>query len=619
MRTLLITAITLFILSPLQFVAQNSLEETFPDSKNNKIPMSYDELWKDFNPRTEPLDTEVLYEWEEEGVVLKVLRYRVGVFKGQKSMMAAIYGYPKGATKLPGLVQIHGGGQYADYRAVLKNAKRGYATISISWAGRINAPNYKVDPKGVQLFCDHKTDDPDYKVTTDWGAVDAYHAPLRNKGNGFSHVKAASWTLDTVDSPRNNPWFLCVLGARRALTFLEQQPQVNSEKLGVYGHSMGGKITVLTTGTDSRIKASAPSCGGISDNYNKNELYQNTISDTVYLKHITCPILFLSPSNDFHGHLQDLPKAVHFVKTKDWRVTVSPHHSHQDTPEYEVATLLWFDQHLKKEFQLPSTPKTEFSINKKRVVFNINPDTSKKVASIDVYYLQPNNEGAQISLTERENRFWHHSLAEKKGGIWTADLELHTTKKPLWVYANVTYALEQKKSGAGYYYQTYTTDRLNISSLVTRVSSKELKKVKATRKQSKSIEKFETNWEKEWFTYSQNGWSKKTHKLNDASWKAPKNGKLRLEILVTTPNTLVVGIDKYAAAINLQGENKWQTVTLVPEDFKNALGETLNNWDNIKEFRLGDQETLKQKNTRLKIGNKWKGKDPEFRNLRWLK
>ena len=50
----------------------------------------------------------------EAGVVLRVLRYRIGIFKGQKAMMAGVYGYPKGGENLPGLVQIHGGGQYAD-------------------------------------------------------------------------------------------------------------------------------------------------------------------------------------------------------------------------------------------------------------------------------------------------------------------------------------------------------------------------------------------------------------------------------------------------------------------------------------------------------------------------
>ena len=28
------------------------------------------------------------------------------------------------------------------------------------------------------------------------------------------------------------------------------------------------------------------------------------------LKHISCPIIFLSPANDFHGRINDLPKAV---------------------------------------------------------------------------------------------------------------------------------------------------------------------------------------------------------------------------------------------------------------------------------------------------------------------
>ena len=70
--------------------------------------------------------------------------------------MAAIYGFPKGVTNCPGLLQVHGGGQYADYRAVLTNAKRGYATLSIAWAGRISAPGYNVSPNEVKLFWEGK-------------------------------------------------------------------------------------------------------------------------------------------------------------------------------------------------------------------------------------------------------------------------------------------------------------------------------------------------------------------------------------------------------------------------------------------------------------------------------
>ena len=122
---------------------------SYGDPLSSNAPQTREALWAGIDVRAEPLDVEVLKEWEQDGVVLKVLRYRVGVFKGQKAMMAAVYGYPKGASKLPGLVQIHGGGQFAQYEQVLANAKRGYATISIAWAGRIAAPDYHVNPERV--------------------------------------------------------------------------------------------------------------------------------------------------------------------------------------------------------------------------------------------------------------------------------------------------------------------------------------------------------------------------------------------------------------------------------------------------------------------------------------
>ena len=99
------------------------LPDSLPALKGSVAPTSLEDMWIGFDPKAEPLDVEIFKEWEEDGVKLKVLRYRIGVFKGQKAMMAAVYGYPRNGKSLPGLVQIHGGGQYADYRAPLSNAK----------------------------------------------------------------------------------------------------------------------------------------------------------------------------------------------------------------------------------------------------------------------------------------------------------------------------------------------------------------------------------------------------------------------------------------------------------------------------------------------------------------
>ena len=116
----------------------------------------------------------------------------------------------------------------------------GYACLSINWGGREMENAKEGDPN------------------TDWGAVD----PTQKNVPGYFNLKPGDNYLDPFDSPRNNNWFLLTLGARRGLTFLEQQPEVDADRLGVYGHSMGGNLTVYVAGTDSRVKAASPSVGG---------------------------------------------------------------------------------------------------------------------------------------------------------------------------------------------------------------------------------------------------------------------------------------------------------------------------------------------------------------------
>ena len=602
--------------------------DSLPPLQDGKAPQSYEELWAGYDPCQEPLDIEVLKEWEEDGVVLRIVRYRIAIFKGQKAMMAGVYGFPKGGTKLPGLLQIHGGGQYADYKAPLTNAKRGYATLSIAWAGRISAPGYGVDSDIVKLFWDGRTNDPKYKVTTDWGPLDAYHAPCRNEKNGFANVNAAAWTLDAVESPRNNPWFLCTLGARRALTFLQQQPEVNPEKLGVYGHSMGGKLTVMTTAADKRVKASAPSCGGVSSRDSDNALYNATIGDDQSLKRITCPIIFLSPANDFHGRIDDLQKALGEIASQDWRVTCSPHHNHQDTEEYQVAGPLWFDQYLKGTFNYPQTPESALELKTGNGVpeFTVIPDPSRQVVSVDIFYtVQGQKAGEKNNHENTMARFWHHADAKPDGKKWTAEIPLLSVGKPLWVYANVLYRLDAPVSGAGYYYGVYTAKTVNISSRMAIAGPDQLVAagVKATDKPSLAIEKFENGWQKEWFTYDLSGkWARNTHKLYDDKYKGPTGAKLSIDVKSELPNKLVIGLDDHAAEISLKGGSDWQTVILAAGDFSNGDNAKLAGWEGIRELRLGSRETLKpKKDNKAKatvMGGEWKGAAPEFRNLKWV-
>jgi hypothetical protein len=594
---------------------------SYGDPLSGNVPQTKKELWTGIDMRAEPLEVEVLKEWEEDGVALKVLRYRVGVFKGQKAMMAAVYGYPKGGSKLPGLVEIHGGGQFAQIETVLTNAKRGYATIAIAWAGRIAASDYHVNPERVQLFWEGKVDDPNYKITTDWGAVDAYHSPTRNPVGDFIGIKPAPWTLDTVESPRNSPWFLCTFAARRALTFLEQQPEVDGDRLGVYGFSMGGKISVMTAGTDDRVKAVAPACGGVSDRDNSSALFRATITDEHYLENISCPIIFLSPSNDFHGRINDLSTALGEIKTPEWRLTISPHHNHQDTEQYQVAAQVWMDHFLKGEGVIPKTPKTTLTLRTDDGVptLDVEPDASRPILGVEVYYTREGQmDGKKDDINNTKNRFWYYAPAHKDGEVWTAKLPLCGMGKPLWVYANVVYALDKPITAAGYYYRIYSADRFVISSVPHMVSLGELEAagVKATRPPSLLIENFEGEWEKQWFAYKTAGWAFCTHKIYTDEWRAPVGARLAFEVRAEQPNKLVVGLSDSATEVVLHGGQEWQAVVLDPPAFLDFANKPLKDWSTSKELRFAAMETLYGK-TNKEFGGDWQGSPPEFRNLRW--
>lgn len=609
--------------------ASGQSSDTFAPLSDGVAPGNLVAMWGDFDPRAEPLRIETLTEWEEENVILRVVRFHVGVFKGKSASIAAVYGYPKGQANLPGLVQIHGGGQYADVKACLANARRGYATVSIAWAGRISSSKYRVNPAGVQLFWDGKTGDPDYRLTTDWGAVDGYHAPSRNPGNVFPSAKPHAWTLDAVESPRNSGWFLAATAARRALTFLERQPEVDRTRLGVYGHSMGGKLTVLTA-VDSRVKAAAPSCGGVSDRYNDSELFRTTLGDDASLKEVRCPIIFLSPANDFHGRIVDLPDTIDEIQSAQWRVTCSPQHSHQDTPPYEVATLLWFDQHLKKAFEFPKTPDAKLNLPDGGVPsIEVSVDHSMQVLSVDVYYTQHGKQGeTPFDRDLTTNRFWHHvkpalNNESAKDGTLTAELPISSVDEPLMAYANVSYELDESITGAGYYYGTYVAESFNLSSLVSTAWRNELASsgVIATLNPTTIIESFDGDWKKEWFTYRPADWARTTHKLRDAKYAAPAGAKLSIEALSEQRNRLVVLIDDFAAEIPLTGGTDFQSFALSPVDFRNYDGESLSGWESAKRLKLSSIERLKpgrrQGGKPKVVGQLWNGEPPTFRSLKW--
>ena len=144
--------------------------------------------------------------------------------------------------------------------------------------------------------------------------------------------------------------------------------------------------------------------------------------------------------------------------------------------------------------------------------------------------------------------------------------------------------------------------------------------IKAAREPSLEIESFEGDWDKEWFTYRPEEWGRRTHKVNDPLWAAPAGANLSLRVRVEQANALVIGIDEYAAEVQVEGGSDWQTILLAPSDFRDAREDGLPSFEGIRELRLLHEVTLRarQPDAARKIGAPWKGLNPAFRELRWV-
>jgi cephalosporin-C deacetylase-like acetyl esterase len=607
--------------------------DSLPTLKPTQVPQNVKALWSNYDPKTEPLDVKVIHEWNRGGVTVQMLTYHIGTFKGKESRMGAYYAFPSGLkkdnqAKAPGILQMHGGGQRAMSEIVEAAAANGYASISINWGGKPMA--------------DQKTGD----AGTDWGAVD----PTQTGHNThYNKLTPDEKTLDPFVSPRNNNWFLIVLAARRAITFLEQQPLVDGNRLGVTGHSMGGKLTVMTAGTDKRIKAAVPSCGGtaaapqfIRDRpgssvrpANDEPLYYKTIDDLAYIKRITCPILYTGPHNDFNGILDNLYANWQHMPSKRIHYSVSPHLNHRHINESYFAGLYFFDSHLLGKQSFPSQPNIAVKLKTNDGIAQVvvTPDGVNQVKKVDIYYsVSPN------SLT----RFWRTATSHRKkdGDTWHAKLPVNTTDQPLFVMANVSYPLTTKLVGPRWNRDAPKTFMVSTKGLSFEPQALKDAGVRATDTSQRTIEgNFDTqyeNWQDWYVIQSKNPWHRQcfTRKIKDPKWRGPHGGQLAIDVLDTEGGEIVVrfnlngwrtygGVEsgQYYASKQLAESDQWQTVEINLKDLKpldSRSPKNLGSWQYMTEFGIvaAVRERIDGKDVVI-AGGKWSD-DRRIRNARWI-
>ncbi|MAR13565.1 MAG: hypothetical protein CL681_26775 [Blastopirellula sp.] len=575
------------------------------------VPDSVTDTWVQFDPRAAPLETETIRESMHDGIVVRHLRYVVGIWGGKKTRVAAFYAFPKDGRQLPGIVQIHGGGQRASSASVLYWAAQGYAAIAINWGEKV------ID----------QADDPN----TDWQGIPAgFLTPTHHNA-----VTPDEGTIYSIPHPWNSSWLLYSAAARRAITFLETQPEVNDSRIGLTGHSMGGRLTVLTA-IDSRVKAASPSVGGsgylytditgVPDSARRMQadlkLYQKTLDCRSYWPLIQCPVMFLGATNDFNSPMEKVIQGFRSLPQKNNAMSFTPHMNHRFTADNYAARVRWFETHLKGTFQFPRPAKSQLHLRTEDGVprFTVWPDlsTPHQLKSVRVYYGFDRDPRA---------RFWRSADVIREGNQFSAACPVMALGEPLFVFANVTYHTDKPlQLPRGY----QASNELTVTSECRKAFPHQLEEngVQPHKQRKRLIEDFNHGW-RDWSLVAATNrqhWNFETHKINDPAFVGPRGAALTLSVTTTEPdNTLAVIIDvdrwrgytgrkprRYVALVPLPVAGR-NSLTLPVEQFITAEGEVLKNYDFATSLIL----TPGQKEQPNKVDTPWQGEIPVFANIQW--
>ncbi|MFN7565038.1 MAG: alpha/beta hydrolase family protein [Prosthecobacter sp.] len=592
------------------------------------IPQSVEELWADFDPRRDPIETEVIREWKEDGMVLRHVRYFIGSFKGKPARMAAVYGFPEGTKeKLPAVMHIHGGGQRGSVSEVKLLVARGYAALSVNWGGSGTG-------KAPFNTCEKaEPGDPN----TDWGSVD----PSQLNVPGYSSMlPGPKHVFEDREHPKNNNWYLLTLGCRRGLTFLEQQPEVDAQRLGVHGYSMGGNLTMYVAGTDDRVKAAVPAVGGQGWRWQGRdylggkaqqeqikgdvEVFKRTLSFESYAPRIQCPVLHRSATNDFHGWMDDVYRTNALIQNQPTRYSWVPHMNHRLTPEVAVTMPLWFDYYLKGGPALPETPQSELHLksNDDVPMLRVRPDTkSLPVARVEIFY--------SIDPDPRA-RFWRSAEVHHEPEGYIAHLPLHTLDAPLFAFANVYYTLPTPESMAQLPGNSKPVTEVCISSLLHTHSAAEVAQAapKLTAKPSKLIEDF-AHGQRDWYSLNAGNLTHQqlwTRKVTDQLYRGADGAKLKLTLKMPQTNRIAIVLQQnewrsyrgqrktFVCVHEVHGDAAVQTIMLEAKDFTSTDG-ALTSWAQIDQ--LGICAHYAQGGAPAKDVPLWKGAAMELLRVEW--
>ena len=567
------------------------------------------QVWSTYDPDAGEFDEEVLKRWTQSGADYKEAYFSAWVH-GQHVRVYGIYAAPARAGKpggrVPAVMHLHGGGQTVNTRWLEAWTARGYAALTCNYHGEWqNRERVTIYPQALR------------------------------QGN---HKHAAGKAMATVPSVRASSWYIWTAVARRALSYLRQQPEVDGTRIGAFGVSMGG-TTIWSFALDPRLKAACAIYGCGWNRYYRHipryappkKMPEKTDDDRAWLAgmapeacapFIQCPVLFLSGTNDNHGNMDRAYETLdRMPATVARRQAFTPRFCHHIGADFDQDLFLWMDTWLKDGPAWPKPPAVKVSLGPDGVpVLTLTADRPAEVERVAIYYA--------VANPRPMSRNWRNASATRDHGAWKAVLPMLDAEARLFAFANVRYA-----SG------------VHLSSNEAAVIPSALGPARATDSRS-SVLYDGSDGTGMWATGSpctdpvppghipvpirpatgpggKAGFTVSTHAApmtyqpGDPKWRAPNGAGLRFRIATATGESFRVafhdnyfwpGQKTYETTIAIKAQPGWQTVTLLPADFHEtkrggATGAAPADFSHCQA---------------LQLTGPWKDKDIVFTDFQWV-
>ena len=592
----------------------------FAGSKGQSAPVNPDvlstiqQMAAEYDPRKEPLEIEMIKEWDEGNVHYEQLYFTGEIVDGVKTRIYAYRGAPKSGSKLPGVLYCHGGGQTAYLHWVRFWATRGYVCVSFDFSGDTN-----------------KNGLPEYRREhfTRWGEpVEKMMTGAGKPATGFA--------------PKYDSWYHFVAAARRSLTLLENYPRMNPDKIGAYGVSAGGYMCWLLAAQDKRVKTIVPIYGAgafardadgkrrpITADSEAAQFREAPGNPVFYAPLVTVPTFYMTATNDGSFNLDHSFDTIDRTPAKTLRLLYTPRNSHHMEPPESPSLPKWMEWQLKgKGEPWPETPRIEVTAGRVPKILT-HPARTGEIKSVSVYYCL-NNSWAL-------SRFWRDGQhLKRQGDVYVAEAPFMNPGDTIYAFANIAY-----KSG------------MVLSSRIVFADTASMTDAKPTLQHQALIDTMETprhwNWVpaypdpklyesyfRQWkgpagekaFTVrpfecdnppfvTKEGIVKYnfgTLKIGDPQWGALQGDKALLidcyvpmapiELSVHLgANAKRAGSRDFTAKPPIPQGSDWVTLRMEQSDFKDAEGKPMSGWENLQFLNI--------------LGTSTTEKTPVFRNARW--